>query len=274
MTVVGVASLFMGCGSAAGDRSGAPRITGDRVAAPPYEGPLNARSAVDALECEGQKPFETFTGSYDDGLATVQRSAEAAFDNYIEESSIGYTVPRAGYRVERRNRARVLLSYDVRDRTKVAVLIADGIPDWVGDEGWGVVTWAQCDPAEFPSQVTEDLNIGVWEDATGRRAPVKRIRSFQGPEHCAWTDITFLLIGPHDSADWYVRDTTDEFAGLLHGRFGRFTALPTGATDTGYRRDGRRLWLAHDKLAAYLVSESDPRDIERWPAERAPIRCA
>jgi hypothetical protein len=50
------------------------------------------------------------------------------------------------------------------------------------------------------------------------------------------------------------------------------TELPAGANDTGWRRDGRRLWLTRE--AAYLVDHEDPRDIERWPAATERIACA
>jgi hypothetical protein len=50
--------------------------------------------------------------------------------------------------------------------------------------------------------------------------------------------------------------------------------LRTGAVDTGYHRDGRRLWLAPDHSAAYLVGVDDPDDVERWPAARQFIGCA
>lgn len=99
-------------------------------------------------------------------------------------------------------------------------------------------------------------------------APVKRVRSYQGPEHCSWTDITFLLIGP----DWYVRDPAGEFPELLRGTFDGDATLPEEATSTGWRRDGRELWLADN--AAYLVAVDDRRDVERWPAAREPILCA
>jgi hypothetical protein len=261
-----------GCGGA-GESGSA--VDGGRSTAPPYEGPLNAKAAVAALECDGETPFFRSTGSYDDGLATVQPSAVEAFDNYVDASGIGYSVPVAGYRVEREEASGALISYDVRDRSKVAVVVAPGIRDWNDQVGWGVVAWAQCDPAEFPAEVTDDLNIGVWEDASGRRIPTTRVRSFQGAEHCSWTDITFLLIGPDERrADWYVRDASGEFPDYLRGDFDPDATLPTGATFTGWSRGGRRLWLSPDKQAAYLVDINDPRVIERWPAAKEPILCA
>jgi hypothetical protein len=266
LIAVAIALSCAGCGSAVGD---------DRSAAAPYSGPLSAAAVVDALECDGKKPFFRSTGDYDAGLEAVQSSARAAFDNYIDESGFGYRAPVEGYRVEREDEGRALLSYDVADRTKVAVVVADGIRDWADDVGWGVVGWAQCDPAELPADVTEDLNIGVWEDAAGRRLPVTRVHSRQGPEHCDWTDITFLLIGPNDRrADWYVRDTGGEFSDLLHGTFADGATLPDDATSTGWRRAGRELWLGADEQAAYLVDLDDRDDVERWPAAREPILCA
>ena len=105
--------------------------------------------------------------------------------------------------------------------------------------------------------------------------PVSRIQSFQGAEHCSWTDITFLLVGREQKADWYVRDTSgSDFSELLRTTFANDAALPEGATDTGLRRDGRQLWIAPGEQAAYLVSLDDAHDVERWPAAKQPIGCA
>jgi hypothetical protein len=126
----------------------------------------------------------------------------------------------------------------------------------------------------MPPDVTDDLNIGVWEDESGQRVPVTRIQSFQGAEHCSWTDITFLLLGPEKTADWYVRDTGADFSSLLHTTFSDEATLPGDASDTGLRRNGRQLWIAPGEKAAFLVSVNDPEDVERWPAAKQPIRCA
>ena len=266
------ASCFAGCGSGAGDGSA---VVGGHSSVPPYQGPLNAKAAVEALECDGERPFFRGTGSYDSGLETVQSSPAEAFDDYVEESGIGYRAPVKGYRVEREDADRALLSYDVRDRSKVAVVLRDGIRDWNGDVGWGVVAWAMCDPAELPADVTDELNVGVWQDESGRRVPVTRVRSFQGAEHCSWTDITFLLIGPDERrADWYVRDASGELSELLRGSFAADATLPDGATFTGWTRGGRRLWLGPGKEAAFLVDGDDPGAVERWPAAKEPILCA
>jgi hypothetical protein len=114
----------------------------------------------------------------------------------------------------------------------------------------------------------------VWKDESGDRVPVTRIHSFQGAEHCSWDHITFLLLGPEKTADWYVRDTGGEFSKLLRTTVANEARLPEGATDTGLRRDGGELWVGRDEEAAYLVSLHDAQDVERWPAAKQPIRCA
>jgi hypothetical protein len=264
--IVTAAVLLAGCGSVVVDRG--------RSATPPYDGPLDAGAAVGALECDGKTPYQRGKHGYDDGLAKVQANAEAALDDYMRESGPIFSTPSDRYAVEREQAGRVLFSYDVDGRTKVSMFAADGVRDWNGDEGWGVRAWGQCDPSELPPDVTDDLNIGVWEDESGRRVPVTRIQSFDGAEHCSWTDITFLLVGPEEAADWYVRDTSGEFSELLRTTFANEATLPEGATDTGLHRDGRQLWIGPDEEAAYVVSLDDAQDVERWPAAKQPIRCA
>ena len=223
--------------------------------------PLPA-SAKAALECDGE-PYRTGRGDYQDGLATVQDFPETALVDYFSEALFSDELPADGYRVEPREDGRALLSYDVDGRTKVAVITTDGMRDFNGSTGWGVETWAQCDLAEMPADFTEAAGTGVWEDAQGDRVPTARVRSFQGAEHCDWEDVTYLVLGPGD-ARWYLRDPGGEFDGLLRGAFDPSATLPQDATDTGWRRDGRQLWVTED--AAYLVSLADRQDVERWPA--------
>jgi hypothetical protein len=269
--VLALLTLLASCG---GNGGGSAVVERSESATPPYDGPLDPGAAVAALECDGETPYQRGEGVYDDGLASVQGSAEAALDDYRRNSGPGFSTPSDGYVVEREEPGRVLLSYDVDGRTKVAMVAVDGVRDWNGDEGWGIRAWAQCDPSEFPSAVTDDLGIGVWEDESGRRVPVTRIQSYQGAEHCSWTDITFLHVGPEETGDQYVRDAgaTGDFSGFLRTTFSAEATLPEAATDTGFRRDGRQLWITPD--AAYLVSLDDTQDVERWPAAKEPIGCA
>jgi WD40 repeat protein len=224
-----------------------------------------------ALECRFE-PYAGGSGDYvDSGLESVQEDPHAALQNWLTEEFV--QLPHDGYRVEREDDGRVLLSYDVDGETKIAVITADGITDWNGDEGWGVETWAQCDPAELPTEVSDELGIGVWHTPSGKPVPVTRIHSTAGPEHCDWQDIVFLTLGGEQRDHLFLRDTTDKLQQWLATTYDGRAALPQDASDSGFERDGRHLWLARDGTAAYLVSTDDPNDVERWPAEKEPIGC-
>jgi hypothetical protein len=204
----------------------------------------------------------------------VQDDARAALEHYLDDDVLGRPLPRDGYRVEREDDGRALLSYDVAGRTRIAFVAAEDVRDDTGDEGWGLEAWAQCDPSELPPAVTEALGIEVWEDAAGARVPVSEVRSFAGPEHCDWQDITFLEVGSPQRSHQYVRDADGELADWLMTTFSAQASLPDGATDTGYRRAGRQLWTTPEGDAAFLVDVTDPRDVERWPRAADPIGCA
>jgi hypothetical protein len=223
-----------------------PEVDGEPVASPysePMTLPLDSAdeatvmeksgAAGRALECDGE-PYEGGGAFYDTGLATVQDTAQGALENYLSED-LGVVLPEVGYRVEREDDGRVLLSYDVDQRTKIAFIVADAVRDFEDRTGWGVESWAQCDPAELPGSVTEDLNIGVWEDSSGARVPVTTIQSFQGGEHCGWEDITFIHMGPAENPDQYLRDTTDELAEFLQTTYDSQAVLRADATDSGFR---------------------------------------
>ena len=227
-----------------------------------------------ALECR-YRPYGGGGGNYTDGgPESVQDSPEDALANFLGEEGDLVGLPTDGYRLERADDGRALFSYDVADKTKVALIAADGITDYDDDEGWGIETWALCDPAELPGDVAEDLGYGVWRPESVTPVPVARVRSSAGPEHCDWEDITFLVLGPDDDALPYLRDTHGELEDLLRTTYDDSAVLPRGATDTGYRRNGRELWLVPSREAAYLVSAEDSADVERWPAASEPFGCA
>jgi hypothetical protein len=269
--------------------SGPAVVTGE-PGATPYDGPMSlpldhsdeatvterSGAAGRALECEDE-PYNGGGGEYEDGLASTQDSATEALENLFAEDFF-WSVPQDGYRVERRDDGRALLSYDVDGRTKVAFIAADDVRDWKHRTGWGIEAWAQCDPAELPAAVSDALDIGVWTDASGGRVPVTTIQSYLGPEHCDWQDITFLEFGlteqaGADNREEYLRDTEGELVHYLRTTFSADAVVPKDATDSGYRRDGRELWLVPSKEAAYLVSVDDPKDVERWPGTTQGIGC-
>jgi hypothetical protein len=256
----------------------------------PYDGPMHVeldyadRAAVlaasgaagQALECAGE-PHRGGGAAYDSGLIETQDDPPAALENWIEVEGLDL-LPKDGYRVERAEDGHVLYSWDVGDRTRVAVVVADHITDYNDDDGWGVEAWAACNPAEWPAATTDELDMQIWTTADGARVPTSEVTSFPGAEHCDWQDITFLWLGTtgdeHRRQAEYLRDTSGEMADFLTTTYDGSATLPEDATDTGWRYDGRQLWLAERPRAAYLVSVEDPTDVERWPASTRRIGCA
>ncbi|GAA4704623.1 hypothetical protein GCM10023349_22750 [Nocardioides conyzicola] len=279
--------LLAGCGD---DTVSASELTAD-PAGTPYAGPMGvlpdhsdlavalaaSGSAGLAAECAGE-PRRGGGGDYaDGGLESVQETPQKALDNWIDEESA--PVPRDGYRIERVDGDRVLLSYDVDRLTKVAVIVRDGITDFNDDTGWGVESWSSCDPAELGVDVAEDLGFQIWTDRDGRPVPTTDVTSSTGAAHCDWQDLTWLSVGQTNDVD---RDVDQYLSGDDDGQLADFLStaaddsatLPDDAADTRWRRDGRELWIGEDPAAAYLVSLDDPTDVQLWPAVTEPIGCA
>ncbi|MCX5135337.1 hypothetical protein OOK06_25050 [Streptomyces sp. NBC_00340] len=249
--------------------------------ATPYTGPLHLPSekksgdgepepgegsgaAGKALECDGA----IFSGggsdrwSKGDGGSTPEEGLNAYFDIYVPEE------PDYGYRVERREGDRVLFSFDVRGRTKVAVVVAKDQPH---RPGWGPETSASCDPSEWPASYARSKGYEIWADRTGHRVPTTKVSSSPGAEHCDWQSAHFLDLGSGPNSRQYVRDPEGLFdSGLLKGTYDADTRMPADARDTGYHYRDWTLWLAADRSTAY-VRTSD--GVEAWPAAARPIGC-
>ncbi|MEV5849414.1 hypothetical protein AB0M32_46390 [Streptomyces sp. NPDC051985] len=247
--------------------------------ATPYRGPLDiptkevdestpqalrtaSGAAGRALECDGQIYWGGGPDGWsrDDGGDSPEDGLRLFFHMFDPE------VPRGGYRVERRETDRVLYSYDVGGRTKVAVVVARDQKD---RPGWGPETYATCDPSELPASVTSGPGWPeIWTDAHGRRVPVATISGSSGPEHCGWQSAVFLTLGDRT----YVRDPHGVLAAdsLLDGRYDGDVTMPADAHDTGYRFRDRRLWMTDDGDTAYVRTS---HGVEAWPKERRDVAC-
>jgi hypothetical protein len=284
MLVVTAVSLG-GCSESASQEVPRGLIVEGEAVSSPYNGPMTVVREGEAggadtgvaglaLECDGE-PYRGGSVDYDVGLAEVQGTPAGAVANLLDRTVLGSVeMPTQGYRREREEIDRVLLSYDVAGRTKVAIVVAAGIEDYLDHEGWGVEWYAQCDPAELPAAVTKELGVGVWENESGDRVPVTEIRSFQGEEHCNAEDVTFLQADFAEPPALFVRDTENRYAELLTTTFRMLDGLPQDAVDTRYERNRRSLWLSPAHDAAYLVSDADATDVELWPAAIPPFACA
>ncbi|MFG2122897.1 hypothetical protein [Streptomyces sp. NPDC048710] len=260
------------------DGTGVRVVVNGTPPATPYSGPLDVPTkAVDddsprslrlasgaagrALQCDG----EIFEGGGPDGWdrsdggGTPEEGLKLYFDMFQPMQ------PDHGYRVERQEPGRVLYSFDVKGRTKVAVVVAK---DQKGRPGWGPETNASCDPAELPAKFSAAQGWEVWTDRNGRRVPVSRLSSSGGPDHCDWQSAHFLdLDGRH-----YARDPEGVLRrdGLLTTPYRDRVSMPAGARDTGYHYRSWRLWLTDDKNTAYVRTSGA---VEAWPKTKNGPAC-
>ena len=85
--------------------------------------------------------------------------------------------------------------------------------------------------------------------------------------HCDWQSMTFL----HLAGAVYVRNPQPDLADFLATPYEEHADLPAHAVDTGYERNGDRLWLSTDKQRAFVGSR---QGVEVWPRTVEPLGCA
>ncbi|MGW0821376.1 hypothetical protein [Streptomyces sp. NPDC002845] len=277
-TTVLVAVTAGGCGTGSGEgvvAEGTPPAT-------PYSGPLyvphqnvdedgirairiESGAAGRALECDGDIYSGGGPGAWSggDGGGTPEEGLEAYFD--IEQPG----VPRDGYRVEREEKDRVLFSYDVDGRTKVAVIVAK---DQQNRPGWGPETSASCDPAELPASYTDSLPDEIWTDENGDRVPATEVSSSRGAAHCDWQKAHFLELGRDADRRLYARDPDRVLPDMmLTSAYDGDVPMPKGARDTGYRLNDWELWRTDDASKVYVRTSGG---VEAWPAVKKGMACA
>ena len=268
------ALLLAGCGRSA--------VTDVAPEAPPYEGPLfvevtaplteedadRSGAAGLVVDCDFPGIGDSRSSPYDGG--SVTRSPAAALTEQVAEVHRHRT---DGFREARAEPDRVLYTYEVDRRVKQAYIVHRG-PAVDGKTGWYVESWARCDWAEFPPALVEEMGLQVWSDRSGRRVPTSRLVSSAGPEHCDWQDMTFLSLdgGSLDGGQSYVAHPHPElYPDWFRVAYAEGVELPADATDTGYERDGRHLWLAKDRSRAFVGTEES---VDVWPAQTQPLGCA
>ncbi|MFD4524332.1 hypothetical protein ACFWP7_10510 [Streptomyces sp. NPDC058470] len=217
-----------------------------------------------ALECDGEIYYgsggETWTKG--DGGSTPEEGLNAFFDMDQPE------LPDHGYRIESRRGDRVLFSYDVDGRTKVAVVVAKDQPD---RPGWGPETNASCDPAELPASYTDSISQEIWTDRAGHRVATTVLSSSAGAEHCGWESAHFLGMGRDEDSRQYARDPKGVLGSeLLTAAYDGDVPMPADAHDTGYRFKDWQLWLTDDKATAYMRTS---HGVEAWPEAKDFVAC-
>ena len=269
LVAVLVAVTAVGCGS----KDGEDVVVAGTAPVKAYDGPLyvpatgsdKAGAAGRALECDGTM-YEgggADAWSKGDGGKTPEGGLRAYFD--MEQSD----VPRTGYRVERRADGRVLFSYDVGGRTKVAVVVAK---DGKNRPGWGPETSASCDPAELPASFTKARGYEIWTDKDGKRVATTAVSSSVGAAHCDWQKAHFLQTGNDEKRRLYARDPDKVLPSeMLTAPYDGDVRMPASARDTGYRYHDWQLWFTADASKAYVRT---PDGVEAWPLVKRGQGCA
>lgn len=268
-----------GCGREDGVDVARPAEPSDAVApyiGPLYVGPEDARNETErktgaagrVISCTTRIGGGFRPGRYEGG--ETGRSPESGRKTGLDEGTLDG--PQQGYLLERQESERALFTYRVDGVAKMAVVLLDG-PALGGPAGWHPESWAHCDPSEFPDAALRPGSLEIWTDDQGRRAPTYEIRSSRGAAHCDWTDMTFLTLD-EDEEHQYVRRAQTEYVGdFFAERYRTAVPLPRDAVDSGYRRDGRQLWLSADRKRAY-VGRPGAATVELWPRTTQMLGCA
>lgn len=224
-----------------------------------------AGAAADYVECT----YGISQGgwSMDFGPPGSASDADGALQRFVTDQV--FALPDQGYVADGRDEGRMLYTYSVAGEPKVAVIVADSANVQLdAEDGWVVETFASCDPAEFDPSVDDQLPVDIWLDADGNRVPTSTITSSKGPEHCDWESVTFLWFEDRQ----FISDPRGVLADIeFVVPFDDDVELPIDATNTGYHRDDRQLWLSADGTIAYLVDENR---VEAWPTTTDPVGCA
>ena len=245
------------------------------AAAHSYDGPLYVSGAAAAhpdtgaagnvVDCRswGGGGFNS-AEIYGDG-ATAD-SPDQALEVARHEGTFGGA--QDGLQVAKKEDDRVLYVLEVQGVVKQALIVHNGpATEGAGGPGWYVESWASCDYSEFPRSFTDSIGLQIWTNSAGDPVPTTTIESWRGPEHCSWQSMTFLELGKAV----YVRDPQPDLAKYFAHPYQPHAELPGNAVDTGFRRDGQRLWLSQDKQLAYVGTHSD---VQAWPRTIKPLLCA
>lgn len=243
-----------------------PTVVGDGPASESVDEALFATGETGAagriVDCETSlSGANAHPGQYDDGA--VSDDPENALETAVSERAVdGVT---EGYRVAKREEARVLFTFEMEGTTRQAIVVHHG--ETIDGTGWYVESWARCDLSELPVSVADAAGIEVWEDSRGERVPISEVQSYAGSAHCDWEEMTFLEINDRV----YVRNPEPGLGDFFSEPYAAAVDLPASAVDTGYRLDGRRLWLSADRKRAYVETG---HNVELWPATVRRLGCA
>ena len=144
----------------------------------------------------------------------------------------------------------------------LTTIVADSVVAGIEPGARRIGGWRRpMQPATRPSttSVDDQLSVEVWVDVDGNRVPISIITSLSGAEHCGWQSVTYLSYEDR----YYISDPGGVMDTPFVAPFDQAADLPPDAVDTGYRHDGRELWISTDETVAFLVTGER---VEAWPS--------
>lgn len=234
------------------DASTGPSAVPTSAALTPGPAPAWAGDASLSLDCAGPPSTVGPRGPMDD--ASRIYSPEAALSDFLGfVASAGLAFPAAGFHQTDGATGARLYTYVVAGRVKaVVVATSEG-----GLEAgrWFAGSVASCDPSEFDTTRDFGQKITIWRDSAGRAVSTSVL--YERSDCYQATRLTF-------ENHLYVRDPTGHGyeQAQLEATYAGNVALPVGAIRQPYADGPRRLYLAKDGRAAYVV---DGKTVERWP---------
>lgn len=275
--LVAVCPLAWACGASSVTEAGAPPTR--------YDGPLwvapdpaldlwsDPGAAGRVTDCDFPGVGGTSTIPFTGGEvgSTPEDALQESYDEGTWDAPINLM-----HRV-REEPDRVLYAYAAGGRTKQAVVVhygpaAEGTGAGQDGLAWWVESWSRCDVAEYPPEVTADLDYQFWTDAAGRRRPIREVVSYPGGECVPGT--TFLELGrgseQPDGRQVYVAHG-EAFPDHFAEAYRAGVPLPPDAVDTGWSHDGDHLWLSPDQKRAYVGTRDR---VDLWPRTVQELGCA
>jgi hypothetical protein len=214
--------------------------------------PAWAGDASLSLDCVGAPSTIGPTGSMDIGSSVF--SSDAALSDFLDfVATSGLAFPAAGFRQADTAIGARLYTYVVAGQVK-AVVVANA--EGGLEEGrWFAGSVASCDPSEFDTTRDFGQKLTIWRDAAGRAVSTSVL--YERGDCYQATKLTF-------DDHLYVRDPTGFGYEQAHlqATYDGDVALPANAVRQPYADGSRRLYLAKDGRAVYVV---DGRTVERWP---------
>jgi hypothetical protein len=256
----GLTFLLASCGSAV---SNEPRDSTH----PPYDGLLDViasttdlpealdrgGSAAQALECEGEIVAGSSGREVYEGSESKATSPEAALTAIARDDKINFLGPTSGFVTERADNNMVLFSLDSKGLSKVTAIAHND-----GPNTWKILSWAACDPYEWPGEAAEAIDQEIWLDGEDNRVPTSVVSSNFGDKHCDWDKVWFVTFEWEGNPISTARDPRGD---LSETTFEANSTLPSDALDTGFHFESYRLWLSADRHDVYAVTD---QTTERW----------